>query len=103
KVRQSKERGYPEGQTPPKDPATPKDPPKETNPKDPPKDPPKETKPDDPDKAEQDAARKLKAAKSLIDDGLKEKAIERLEELIKAYPKTKAAEEAKKELDKLNK
>jgi hypothetical protein len=58
---------------------------------------------DDPEQAEKDAARKLKLAKDLLEDGLKQKAKDRLEELIKKFPKTKAAEEAQKLLDDLNK
>jgi S1-C subfamily serine protease len=58
---------------------------------------------DDADQAEQDAARKLRLAKSLADDGLVEKARARYEEIIKTYPKTKAAQEAKQLLDKLGK
>ena len=37
----------------------------------------------------------------LVDSGKKEKAKERLEELIKAFPDTKAAGEAKEMLEKL--
>jgi FimV-like protein len=47
------------------------------------------------------AATKLKFAKSLIDDGKKDKARERLQEIIKKYPKSNAAEEAKELLKKL--
>jgi TolA-binding protein len=56
---------------------------------------------DDPEEMEQTAARRLKTAKSLIEDGLPNKAAERLRELLKKFPNTKAAEEAKTLLDKL--
>jgi hypothetical protein len=110
-VRKSKERGYPEGVTPPKDNTPPKDPkpvdPKPVDPKpvDPkPVDPkPTDPKPTDTDQAEMDAARKLKLARGLIADGILDKGKDRLEEVIKMFPKTKAAEEAKKELEKLKK
>ena len=61
------------------------------------------TKPDDDKttKTEKEAAHKLKLAKMLVDDGLQEKARTRLKELVDAYPKTKAAEEAKELLGKL--
>jgi S1-C subfamily serine protease len=58
---------------------------------------------DDADQAEQDAARKLKLARALADDGLVDKARARYEEIIKAHPKTKAAQEAQGLLDKLGK
>jgi hypothetical protein len=50
---------------------------------------------------EKDAARKLDLIKTLIGDGKKERAKERLEELIKQYPGTKAAEEAAELIKKL--
>jgi hypothetical protein len=62
----------------------------------------KELKADDPEKAEQDAARKLKFAKTLADDGKKAKAKERLQELVEKFPTTKAAEEARELLKKLD-
>ena len=58
---------------------------------------------DDEDKAERSAAIKLKAAKELIDDDKKERAIKVLEDLLDRFPKTKAAEEAKELLEKLKK
>jgi hypothetical protein len=58
-----------------------------------------ETPPEDPEK---EAARKLKLAKILDNDGLKDKAKKRYEEIVKKYPKTKAAKEAKELLEKLD-
>jgi hypothetical protein len=58
---------------------------------------------DDPDKQEQDAARKLMFAKTLLDDGKTDRAKARLEEIVAKYAKTKAAEEAKELLKKLDK
>lgn len=49
----------------------------------------------DPEKA---AAQKLEFIKSLVKDGKKDRARERLKELLQAYPGTKAAEEASKML-----
>jgi TolA-binding protein len=51
--------------------------------------------------AEKDAASKLELIRMLIDSGKKEKAKERLMELVEKYPDTKAAKEAKELLDKL--
>jgi hypothetical protein len=62
-----------------------------------------ETSNDDPDKQEQDAARKLMFAKTLLDDGKTDRAKARLEEIVAKYAKTKAAEEAKELLKKLDK
>ena len=56
---------------------------------------------DSADKAEEDAARKLKFARILADDGKVGKARERLNDLIAKYPKTKAADEARELLKKL--
>jgi hypothetical protein len=53
------------------------------------------------DKAEEAAANALKLAKKRIDAGLKTKAKESLQSIIKEYPKTKAAAEAKVLLEKL--
>jgi hypothetical protein len=61
----------------------------------------KEKPAEDPDRAERAAALKLKTAKELIADDKKERAKEVLEDLVKRYSKTKAAEEAKKLLEKL--
>jgi hypothetical protein len=52
----------------------------------------------DPEKA---AAQKLEFIKSLVKDGKKDRAKERLKELMQAYPGTKAAEEASKMLPSL--
>ncbi len=58
---------------------------------------------DDPDEAEHTAARRLKLARPLIDDGKVDRAVERLEEIIKQFPKTHAAAEAKQLVEKLSK
>jgi hypothetical protein len=58
---------------------------------------------DDPDKAEKSAASKLEFAKALLKDGKTDRAKQRLQEIVTQYPTTKAAEEAKKELEKLDK
>jgi TolA-binding protein len=55
------------------------------------------------DKTEQEAALKLKYAKKLQDDGIVDKAKERYQEIVKKFPKTEAAKEAQKLLEKLNK
>jgi hypothetical protein len=55
------------------------------------------------EKAEADAGRQLRLAKMLEKDGLKDKAMLRYHEIIKQFPETKAAEEARKLLDKLKK
>jgi FimV-like protein len=113
-IRVGDERGCPKGEEPaakPKPEDKPKeDKPKEEKPKDKPKekpkveDKPKEDKPaeDDPEKVEKDAGRKLKLAKMLIDDGLAEQAREPLEEIVKKFPNTKAADEARQLLKKLD-
>ncbi len=65
---------------------------------------PVETRPaEDAELQERRAASKLKLVRQLIDDGKKDRAIDRLGELIKEYPKTKAADEAKTLLLKLSK
>jgi FimV-like protein len=51
--------------------------------------------------AEKDAGSKLELIRMLIDSGKKDKAKERLSELIEKYPDTKAAKEAKELLEKL--
>jgi hypothetical protein len=105
-----KERGYPEeaGKEPA---AKEKDKDKEKRSAEKPKEKPANDKPaaekkpentaDDPDKAEGDARRQLKYAKTFIEDGKNDLAIKKCKEIIKKYPKTKAAEEAKKFLEKL--
>jgi TolA-binding protein len=57
---------------------------------------------DDAEKAERDAAHKLGFAQTLAEDGKIAKAKERLQDILDKYPTTKAAEEAKKLLKKLN-
>jgi S1-C subfamily serine protease len=57
---------------------------------------------DDPEELEATAARRLKLARSLARDGLVDKARERYEEIVKQFPKTKAAAEARDLLDKLD-
>jgi hypothetical protein len=64
---------------------------------------PKERPVDDEDKVERSAALKLKAAKDLLEEEKKERAIKVLEDLLDRYPKSKAAEEAKELLEKLKK
>jgi hypothetical protein len=95
-IKQGQERGYPVGQepkeTPSKDGRATKD--KTVG---------KDKTGDDPDKAEQLAAKKLKLAQTLAEDGKVDKAKERLRDLIKEYPKTRAAEHARELLEKLNK
>jgi hypothetical protein len=96
KVTKGDERGWPKGQEPKDAKAKAKD----TKAKDA-----KETKaaPADAEKAEKEAAGKLELAKSLLKDGKADKAKARFQEIVDKYPTTKAAEEAKKELDKLGK
>lgn len=63
-----------------------------------------ETKPaESADTAEQDAARKLRLAKMMANDGLTDKAKTRYQDIVKSYPNTKAAQEAKELLEKLKK
>jgi hypothetical protein len=62
------------------------------------KDKPKEKTAEDDERA---ATLKLKTAKQLVDEGRKERARQVLEDLVKKYPKSKAAEEAKELLEKL--
>jgi hypothetical protein len=91
------ERGWPKGQEPK---GTAKASPKvAAEPKDKPTDKPA----DDPDKAEKSAASKLEFARSLLKDGKTERAKQRFQDIVSQYPATKAAEEAKKELEKLDK
>ena len=54
-------------------------------------------------KAERDASSKLKLARILAEDGLVDKAKPRLQEIVDSFPQTKAAEEARQLLEKLNK
>ena len=96
KIKLGSERGYPAGEEP-KGKASPKEPDK---PKAPTAEP---AAPAEGDKAEKAAASKLDLARSLLRDGKTEKARERFSEIVKLYPKTKAADDAQKELDKLGK
>lgn len=65
---------------------------------------PKDPEPEDPDqKAERQANMKLATIKGVIEDGNNERAIELCQDLIKRFPTTKAAKEAKELLEKLNK
>ena len=57
----------------------------------------------DPDKEEKDAAAKLKLAKMFESDGLKKSAITRYKDIIKQFPNTEAAKEARARLKKLEK
>jgi hypothetical protein len=108
KITRGKERGYEAGKEPDKTATAPKEKPEKTKPvtKEPP---PEKTKPevkepdktapkpeDDADETERVAGRRLKLAKELQDDGKAEKARDVLQEIVKKYPKTKAAEEAQK-------
>ena len=58
---------------------------------------------DDPDKMEKDAARKLSFAKILLSDGKADKAKTWLNDIVTKFPSTKAADEAKELLKKLDK
>jgi len=57
----------------------------------------------EPDKEEQQAASKLRLAQMFERDGLKKQAKKRYEDIVKQFPNTKAAEEAKKRLKNLEK
>jgi hypothetical protein len=109
KITRGKERGYEAGKEPDKTATPAKEKPEKTKPvtKEPP---PEKTKPevkenpdkttpkpeDDADETERVAGRRLKLAKELQDDGKADKARDVLQDLVKKYPKTKAAEEAQK-------
>jgi len=95
KIKQGNERGYPAGEEPKVRPAPKEAEKSKTAPH-------KEVISDD-EKAEKAAGAKLDFARSLLKDGKTDKAKARLEEIIKSYPATKAAAEAKTELDKLGK
>jgi hypothetical protein len=117
-TRNKEQRGYESGKGPDKTAANPKEKPDKPRPDKPkpekvaekpdkPKpekvaDKPEKEKPekpvveDDPDELERVASRRLKLAKELVDDGKAEKARDVLADLVKKYPKTKAAEEAQK-------
>jgi hypothetical protein len=108
-----KERGYEAGKEPDKTAATKEKPdktktankepekpkPEAEKPKAEPKETPEKTAPkaeDDADENERVAGRRLQLAKELQDDGKPEKARDVLQEIVKKYPKTTAAEEAQK-------
>lgn len=55
----------------------------------------------DDQKTEKAAAGKLELARSLLKDGKTDRAKQRFQEIVQQYPTTKAADEARKELDKL--
>ena len=97
KITRGDERGWPAGQEP-KDKAVAKAAPKAAPE-------PTEKPADEPDgrDAEKAAASKLEFARSLLKDGKTDRAKQRFQEIVTQYPNTKAAEEAKKELEKLGK
>jgi hypothetical protein len=97
KIKQGNERGYPAGEEP-KGKAVAKEPDKNKAAS-------VQDKPaiSDEEKVEKAAATKLEFARSMLRDGKADKAKTRLEEIVKLYPTTKAADEAKKELEKLGK
>lgn len=103
KIKQGKERGFAEGDEPAK--TAKKDPPKaKAKAKDDPPETAKEKPADDPERAEKAAASKLSLIKELIRENVKKERIkERLGDLVRDFPKTKAAREAKEMLDKLGK
>jgi hypothetical protein len=90
RFRQGQERGYPKGEEPKSKGAS------QAAEK-------RESKQGGPDagQAEKTATAKLELARELLRDGKKDKAKQRFEEIIKSFPETKAAAEAKKELDKI--
>jgi len=103
-----KERGFPELEDSGKDSASKgkaKEKPIAEKPKEKPEKPaadkPAEKQEEDADKFEKEAGRQLKYAKSFIEDGKNDLALKKCNEIVKKYPKTKAAEEAKKLLEKL--
>lgn len=57
--------------------------------------------PDEKDKQDEQAFNRLRMAKSLVNDGKIDKARERLQDLVKKFPKSPATEEAKELLKKL--
>lgn len=117
RITKGKERGYEAGKEPDKTaaatkekPGKPKKPEKTAKTEPEPKEKPEtaekpektekpETAEDDPEEIERIAGRRLKLAKEVQGDGKTEKAQEILQDIVKKYPKTKAAAEAKKLLD----
>jgi hypothetical protein len=98
-IKQGNERGYPVGDEPKAGKATAKAPP--PMPKE--KAAEKPAAGDDADRAEKSAASKLELARDLLKSGKADKAKQRLQEIVQQYPGTKAAAEAKKELDNVGK
>jgi hypothetical protein len=96
KITRGEERGWPKGQEPKDKGTTAKAPPKAAPE-------PGDRPGDDPDKAEKAAAAKLDFARSFLKDGKLDKAKQRFQEIVTQYPNTKAAEQAKAELEKLGK
>jgi hypothetical protein len=96
KIKQGNERGYSAGEEP-KGKAASKEPEKAKSaaPEKPPV--------TDEAKVEKAAAAKLEFARSLLKDGKTDKAKQRFAEIVTLYPATKAADEAKKEIEKLGK
>jgi TolA-binding protein len=95
-VKQGKERGYAAGEEPTKADPKAKDAPTKTAKKTVP--PPKSKSSDSNDTTatpEQQAALKLRLAKDILKDGKKERAKERLQDIVDKFPDTKAAEEAR--------
>jgi hypothetical protein len=96
RITRGKERGYEAGKEPDKTAAKPKEKPKPEVAKEKPEPKEKPAVEDDPDELERVAARRLKVAKELQEEGKAEKARDILQDVVKKYPKTKAAEEAQK-------
>jgi hypothetical protein len=104
-IKQGKERGYAAGQEPEKTEANAKiEPSTKTAKKAVAATKPKVESGSDtsPDTPEQQATRKLRLAKDILKDGKKERAKERLEEIVTKFPETKAADEARQLLKDLN-
>jgi hypothetical protein len=98
RITRGNERGWPAGQEP-KDKALPRSQPKPVpEPSGKPADTPAAG---DAEKAEKAAAAKLDFARSLLKDGKKDAAKRRFQDIISQYPTTKAAHDAKKELEEL--
>jgi len=97
KFKQGTERGYPAGEEPKTKPASKSD----AKTADKSKEKPSDKSPSEDEKAEKAAATKLDLARELLKDGKKDKAKQRFQEIVDQFPKTKAAGDAKKELEKL--
>jgi len=96
RITRGNERGWPAGQEP-KGKATAKAAPPKAAPE------PKDKPAGDADRDEKAAAGKLDFARTLLRDGKTDRAKQRFQEIVTQYPNTKAAGEAKKELEKLGK